>query len=121
MIRITKENIRQFAELSGDHNPIHIDKEYAKTTVFKRRIAHGALVISYISREIAKEFSNSIIRDISFTFIKPAYIGDEIIITLKENCLSEENIKKIDISVINQNRKQIISGDATISIRRNNE
>ena len=120
MIRITEENIKQFAELSGDHNPIHIDQEYAKTTAFKRRIAHGALIISYVSQEIAKQFNNPIIKDITFTFIKPAYIGDKIRIRLTDDW-SSGNRKWVHVSVKNQNKEEIITGNACIIVRRYNE
>jgi len=41
--KVTDELIRKFAEVSGDYNPIHLDDEFAKTTRFGRRIAHGML------------------------------------------------------------------------------
>ncbi|ESQ78005.1 MaoC family dehydratase [Asticcacaulis sp. YBE204] len=45
--------IRAFAEVSGDHNPVHMDEAYAATTAFKGRIAHGALLGAWISATIA--------------------------------------------------------------------
>ena len=46
---ITADDIQRFAEVSGDFNPLHMSDEYAATTMFERRIAHGALTASYIS------------------------------------------------------------------------
>ena len=47
---ITEDDITLFAEVSGDHNPVHMDEAFAKTTLFKTRIAHGLLSASFISR-----------------------------------------------------------------------
>ena len=50
--KVTEDLIRAFAEVCGDHNPVHLDAEFAKTTVFKERIAHGMLGASFISTAI---------------------------------------------------------------------
>jgi 3-hydroxybutyryl-CoA dehydratase len=49
---VTEELIRTFADVCGDHNPVHLDAEFAKTTMFKERIAHGMLGASFISTAI---------------------------------------------------------------------
>ena len=46
---VTESDVQKFGEISGDMNPAHFDEEYAKTTPFKTRIAHGVLSASYIS------------------------------------------------------------------------
>lgn len=46
---ITGDMVNKFAELIGDYNPLHTDEEYAKTTQFKGRIAHGMLIASFFS------------------------------------------------------------------------
>ena len=53
---VTDELVRGFAELSGDHNPIHLDEEFAKETRFGRRIAHGMLSGAFISAVLGIEF-----------------------------------------------------------------
>ncbi|MFN7226961.1 MAG: MaoC family dehydratase [Holosporales bacterium] len=50
--KVTEDLIRAFAEVCGDHNPVHLDAEFAKATVFKERIAHGMLGASFISTAI---------------------------------------------------------------------
>ena len=47
--QVTNEDILNFANITGDHNPIHLDEEYAKQTIFGGKIAHGLLISSYIS------------------------------------------------------------------------
>ena len=47
--QVSEQDVQDFARVSGDYNPLHMDEEYAKTTAFGGRIAHGALTASYIS------------------------------------------------------------------------
>ncbi|MBE0455824.1 MAG: MaoC family dehydratase N-terminal domain-containing protein [Roseovarius sp.] len=47
--QITDADVEKFAEISGDWNPIHFDEEYAKNTIFKKRIAHGMVSLAKFS------------------------------------------------------------------------
>ncbi len=78
---VTAEKIETFAELSGDHNPIHMDAEYAATTPFGRRIAHGALSASLISAILGNDLPGpgAIFTELNMRFRKPAFIDDEIV------------------------------------------
>jgi 3-hydroxybutyryl-CoA dehydratase len=49
LFQITDASVRAFAEVSGDHNPLHLDEDYARKTVFRGRVAHGMLIGSHIS------------------------------------------------------------------------
>ena len=84
-ILITKKLVSDFAKLSGDYNPIHMSEEYAKTTVFKKPIAHGMLLGSLISAIIAKDLpgEGSIYLSQTLKFIKPVYIGNKVKISVK--------------------------------------
>ena len=77
---VTDELIRQFAEVSGDYNPIHLDEEFAKTTRFGKRIAHGMLGGAFISAVLGYEFSVRKIIYLSQTlkFVAPVFIGDTV-------------------------------------------
>ena len=57
---ITEEDVLLFAKVSGDHNPIHVDEEYAKKTPFGQRIAHGALTASYISGILGNDLDRDV-------------------------------------------------------------
>lgn len=78
---ITETDIVNFAGLSGDFNPIHMDEAFASSTIFKQRIAHGLLVLSIGSGLIV---SIPLMRTIAFAqikewhFTRPVYIGDTI-------------------------------------------
>ena len=82
---ITKEMVQTFAEISGDTNPIHIDQEYAKGTIFKENIAHGILVTGLISKVLGCELpgEGSIYVSQQVKFLRPVKIGDEITATVE--------------------------------------
>ena len=79
-IKITESLVNEYANLINDHNPIHLDENYAKSTPFKSRIAHGLLVSSFISSIIANDYpgKGSIYLSQNLKFIKPCYLGDEL-------------------------------------------
>ena len=56
---ISEKMVRDYAEVSGDFNPIHLDENYAKKTDFKNKIVHGMLLISNITEIMFKNFGNS--------------------------------------------------------------
>jgi len=80
---VTDELVRQFADLSGDHNPIHLDEVYAGHTRFGRRIAHGMLTGAFISAVLGEEFAERRIVYLSQTmrFVAPVFIGDTVTVT----------------------------------------
>ncbi|MHC4648947.1 MAG: MaoC family dehydratase, partial [Planctomycetota bacterium] len=77
---VTDDDVRNFAEVTGDKNPIHLDEEYAKNTIFEGRIVHGAFCVGLISRVIAEKLpgKGSILLSQYAKYIKPVRIGDEL-------------------------------------------
>lgn len=75
---ITKEDVEEFAKLSLDINPIHLDQEYGKSSIFKDNIVHGMLVASLISAVIGNDLPGhgTIYLGQDLKFMKPVYIGD---------------------------------------------
>ena len=52
--QITHDDVQAFADISGDHNPIHLDDEFAKDSIFGERVAHGMLTASHISAALVR-------------------------------------------------------------------
>ena len=77
---ITSDMINTFADITGDHNPIHVDDDAAKAAGFKGRIAHGALSASFISAVLGNDLPGpgAVFVELNLRFRKPAFIGDEI-------------------------------------------
>src|SRR5829696_4503752 len=80
---VTDELIRKFADVSGDHNPIHLDEEFAQSTRFGHRIAHGMLSGAFISAVLGNNFQGRKIVYLGQTmrFTAPTFIGDRITTT----------------------------------------
>ena len=78
--KLSETDIEAFANLSGDTNPLHLDEDYAKTTMFKGRIAHGLLSASYISTVIGTKLPGPgcIYISQSLRFKAPVRMGDEV-------------------------------------------
>lgn len=77
---VTVADIEAFAAVSGDHNPVHLDDAYAKTTRFKGRIAHGMLGASFISTVLASKLPGpgTVYLAQSLTFRAPVRPGDTV-------------------------------------------
>ncbi len=77
---ITEDDIARFAEVSGDYNPLHMSDEYAATTMFEKRIAHGALTASYISGILGNNLPGpgAVFVGLNMRFRRPVYIGDTV-------------------------------------------
>ena len=116
---ISEEDIKNFARLTGDNNPIHLDDQYAKNTIFKKRIAHGMLTASFISTAIATKLPGpgSVYLDQSLKFLAPVYIGDKICILIR---VIKKNIEKKVVTLSTEahvGEKKIITGEASILLK----
>ena len=116
---VTDELVRRFADVSGDYNPIHLDDEFAKTTRFGRRIAHGMLSGAFISAVLGYEFKERRIVYLSQTmkFTAPVYIGDTVTATATvKNIRTDKNIVSLETVCRNQNGEPVVSGEAAVMI-----
>jgi 3-hydroxybutyryl-CoA dehydratase len=77
---VSEQDVIDFARVSGDHNPLHMDEDYARTTQFKGRIAHGALSASYISAILGNDLPGpgSVFMELNLKFVRPVRIGDTV-------------------------------------------
>lgn len=116
---VTEEDIKIFGDLSGDYNPLHFDEEWAKTTMFKGRIAHGLLSASYISTAIGMKLPGpgTIYLGQSMKFMGPVRIGDTITARVEVAALNDEK-KRVTLKTIctNQNDEVVIDGEALIML-----
>lgn len=116
---ITDKLIRDFAEVSGDHNPIHLDEEFAAKTRFGRRIAHGMLSGAFISAVLGFEFKDLkiIYLSQSMRFTAPAYLGDTITTTATvTNIREDRGIVTIETVCTNQHGELTVKGEAVVMV-----
>ena len=120
-VLITEKMIEDFAKVSGDFNPIHMDEEYAKTTRYGRRIAHGMLSAALISRVLAMRIDHGgIYLAQTMKFLHPIFIGDEVSVELRLTNLREERgLAMIETIVKNQTGEVCVKGEATIMSGKN--
>lgn len=115
---ITDADIKNFAGLSGDRNPVHMSDEYAETSKFKKRIAHGLMSASYFSAIFGTKLPGEgcVYVSQNLTFRKPVYIGDTVkaIVTIKE--IDEKKRRLFFDTVCTVKGRVVISGEAEIYI-----
>lgn len=77
---ITAEEVKTFADLTGDDNPLHVDAEYAQTTRFGKPIIHGVFLLAVFSKILGHDFPGhgTIAVSLSTRFLRPAPVGSEI-------------------------------------------
>ena len=114
---IEQSDIDAFASVTGDHNPVHVDEEFAKTTRFGRRIAHGMLTASLISAVLANKLpgEGSVYLGQTLQFVAPVFPGDEITarVTVRE-IREDKPILKLETVCVNQRDEIVIRGEATV-------
>ena len=111
-------DIDDFARVSGDVNPVHLDEAYAATTPFKRRIAHGILTASYISAVLGTRLPGPGCIYVSQTllFRAPVYVGNEVIATAKIIDLIKEKRRAIFHCDCKIGDKAVLEGEAVLMV-----
>ena len=114
---VTESDIDAFAGLTGDFNPVHVDAEYAKESMFKERVAHGMLVSGYISAVLGTQLPgpNAIYMGQTLNFKLPVKIGDTVTaeVTIDEK-REDKRILKLKTTVTNQRGEIVVDGGAVI-------
>ena len=112
---VTAEVVDAFALVSTDDNPLHLDDDYAATTRFGKRIAHGMIAASYISAMMGTQFPGhgAIYMSQSLKFTRPVFVDDvlEVVATVTEYD-AERAIVTLATVVTNQHGKTVLTGEA---------
>ena len=114
--QVTDEDVRKFADISGDYNPIHLDDEFAKDSMFGARIAHGILTASHISAVIGYIFPGPgwIYLGQSLQFRAPVKIGDTVHTAVEvTDTVAEKNIVELS-TICKVGDTVVLNGTATI-------
>jgi len=114
---ITDEDIRAFAELSGDRNPVHLDDEYAAGTRFGRRIAHGMIAASLVSAALANELPGpgSVYLSQTLRFTAPVFPGDTVTARVEVTKVREDKpIVTLETVCTNERGECLIEGEAVV-------
>ena len=116
---IGDEEVRAFAELTGDHNPVHLDEEFAAQTRFGRRIAHGMLGASLISAVLANELPGrgTVYLSQTLKFTAPVFLGDTVTARVVVKAVREDKpVVTLDTFCTNQRGERVVEGEAVVLV-----
>jgi 3-hydroxybutyryl-CoA dehydratase len=116
-ITITQHMVEGFARATGDYNPIHMDEDYARGTIFKTRVVHGMLHAGLISGIVGTRFPGpgTIYLSQTLKFLKPVFIDDEVTYRLKVlEYFQEKNSLRLETVCVNQRGETALIGEALV-------
>ena len=114
---VSEQDLQMFAAVSGDVNPLHLDPEFAASTPFGERIAHGMLSGAFISAALAMVLPGpgTIYLGQELRFRKPVHIGDIVTVTLE---VTEKKDRRRQVTlaceVANQDGVKVVTGTAEV-------
>ncbi len=114
---LTESDLLMFATVSGDVNPVHLDEEFARDSIFKERIAHGMWSGSLVSATLATVMPGpgTIYLNQSLNFHRPVKLGDTLKVTLcAKDKKDDKNIVTFSCDVKNQHDKTVLTGEAQV-------
>ena len=120
-VKITESLVNDFAKISGDYSPLHMDLEYAQSTSFKKRVVHVMLLASFFSRvdgmylpgKHALYFSQTL------KFVNPCFIND--LVTVKNEVIDKSDstqIITIKSEIINESNQILVKGLGKVLVRK---
>jgi 3-hydroxybutyryl-CoA dehydratase len=115
---VKEQDVIDFARVSGDYNPLHMDDEYAKQTQFGGRIAHGALTASYISAVLGNDLPGpgAVFLELNLKFVRPVRIGNTVISTAEVLEMVERGCR-VKLGVKGEvDGKIVMRGEATVMV-----
>ena len=115
---VTEADVYNYAGVSGDFNPAHMNEEYAKNTAFKTRIAHGMLSAGFISAVLGTKLPGpgTIYLNQDLRFTKPVHFGDTITATITvEELIKEKNRAILKTVCTNQDGDVVVEGTAKVT------
>ncbi len=115
----TEDDVRQFAELSGDYNPVHLDAEFAAASQFGQRIVHGILVTSLFSTLLGTELpgKGAIYMTQNSQFRAPVNLDEEVTATVEVLEINEKKpVVTLKTTATNATGKVVIQGEAMMFV-----
>lgn len=116
---IDEADVRRFVQLTGDDNPLHVDRDYAERTPFKDVVVHGMIGASLVSTVVGTRLpgEGALWVSQSFNFVRPVRLGDKLTVSctvLKKN--ERERLLELDARVVNQHAEVVLSGQGQVKV-----
>jgi 3-hydroxybutyryl-CoA dehydratase len=110
--------VRGYADITGDHNKIHVDEAFAKTTIFGQRIAHGGILFGMISKVLGDNMPGigTIYLSQLINFHAPVFINDTVSLEVTITTLLPKHVAKIGCVMKKQTGEVVVDGVATVKL-----
>ena len=120
---VTQDQVNLYAHAAKDFNPIHLDEEFARTTQFGRRIAHGMLTLAFVSEMLETAFPGAYASggQLDVKFKAPVYPGETVETwgeVMSVNANDEVNLVRCRAGCSKQDGTEVVTGHATIRLPR---
>lgn len=115
---VTEADIVLYAGITGDTNPLHLDQDYAESTMFKGRIAHGMLTAGFVSAVLGTRLPGpgAVYVDQSLSFKRPVRIGDTVTAEVTVKSIDSDSRRVVFNTVCLVNDKSVLEGEATLMV-----
>jgi len=114
---ISAQDVRKFAGIVGDLNPIHLDAEFAEKSFFKKRIVHGAFLAGLISKVLGMDFpgQGTVYISQNSVFKRPVFVDTTVTVQVKiTQVIPEKRRLVLDTIILNSDGKVCLAGTATV-------
>jgi len=113
---VTERDVELFGEVSGDKNPVHFDEEFARKTIFRGRIAHGVLCLSYISTVLGMKMPGpgTIFMSATSRFKAPVRIGETVVTQCTVREVVPEKRRVLFDCVCKVGETTVVEGEALV-------
>ncbi|WP_119071936.1 MaoC family dehydratase [Aggregatilinea lenta] len=113
------DDVRQFAHITGDENPVHLDENFAANSRFGRRIVHGILTVGLISKLLGNDLPGpgTLYMGQTLKFKAPVFIGDTVTATVEViKIRADRGIVTLDTTCVNQDGTVVLEGEAVVML-----
>lgn len=117
--KITEDIVKKFVEITGDDNPLHVDKAFAEQSSFKGIVTHGMLSASFISTMVGKHIPGDGALWVSqnLQFLLPVRLNDELLIKAEITKLAvKERLLNLKTEILNQYGQKVLTGDGQVKL-----
>lgn len=114
---ISADDVKQFAEIVGDSNPIHLDERYAERSFFKKRIVHGAFLAGLISKVLGMDFpgEGTVYISQNSSFKRPVFVDSTVRVEVKVTEVDAEKRRLVlETTILNSDGKACLAGTAEV-------
>ncbi len=118
---VTKDRVTAYAHASGDHNPIHLDEEFASTTRFGQRIAHGMLSLAFVWEMVSANYPATWHRGatVKTRFTSPVVPGETVVVggsVKRIRTIDGREFAECDVAVTRPDGEKALSGTASVPL-----